>query len=421
MKKILSINGFSLQTAGIALSGFFICGAGVTGAAASGYEFDGIGARAIARGGALIADAGDWTGIYWNPAGLAATGEKQAGLELRAGRQYTKDGNSFNVPGTDFDKTRAAAGFVIGSMGTVIPLNEKSALGAGVYTPLLQGSDFKDTNPANLIATSLDYKGGVVTGVANVSYSRKLTDNLSGGLGVNAMYASLSSDSEIIWGAAMVPLNGMTQKNKSDAAGIGMEGTAGLTYRINDAWTAGAVARSGAKIVLHGEEKVYLNGAFQQKSDFTMPVHHPATTGLGVAWRARKDLKVTCDVAQTWWKGYSSRLTYKDAGGLLNDKPNAYHWFNSVKVRLGVLKRLDKKTEVMAGYAFDTWAIDRKSVDFSTAIDVPMHRFSAAVTRTWSPVEVTLGALAGSGRRTSNGVDYSVRGWYVMNEIKYRF
>lgn len=400
----------------------FLCAAGPSGLFASGYEFDGVGTRSVARGGAVIADADDWTGIYWNPAGLSGAGEKHAGLDLRAGRMSAKDGNSFNVLGSNpFDKTRTASGFVIGSLGAVIPLDDKSAIGAGAYTPLLQGSDFKDTAPGGLVAASLDYKSSVVTGVANVSYARKLTGKLSGGLGVNAIYGSLESDSEIVWGPAMGLLNGVAQKNRSGASGYGIEGVGGLTYQINDNWKAGAVLRSGAKIALKGEEKVYLNGALQQKSDFRYPVHHPATSGVGVAWQARKDLKVTCDIAQTWWKGFSSRMTYANPGGLLQDRPNSYHWFNSVKFRLGALKRLDEKTEVMAGYAFDTWAIDRKSVDISTAVDVPMHRFSTAVSRRFGAWQGTLGALAGSGTRKEGPVKYGVSGWYVMAEARYSF
>jgi long-chain fatty acid transport protein len=378
----------------------------------------------VARGGAVIADVNDWSAIYWNPAGLVNAPSKEAGLELRAGKMYTKDGNSFNLPGVSpspFDKTRATSGFVIGSMGAVIPLNDKSALAAGIYTPLLQGADFKDANPASFVATSLDYKSNVITGVANVSYSRKLTDKLSGGLGVDVVGASLASDSSIAWGLAVPGIGGMTQKNKSDATGVGVEGVAGVTYRINDRWKAGAVVRSGAKIVLHGEEKVYLNGALQEKSDFTYPVYHPATSGVGLAWQARQDLSVTCDIAQAWWRGFSSALTYDTAGAFLKDRTNSYHWFNSVKFRLGAVKKLNDKYEVMGGYAFDTWAIDRRSVDFSTAIDVPMHRFSGAVTRKWAAVDATLGGLAGSGRRTSSGVDYSLKGWYVMGEVKYKF
>lgn len=391
-------------------------------AAASGYEFDGIGARAIARGGAVVADQDDWAAVYWNPAGLAGAPERQAGLEIRTGSMRSGDGNSFNVLGNNpFDKEHVYSGFVIGSVGAVVPLGGDSALGAGAYTPLLQGSRFKDANPASLVAASLDYRSSVVAGVANVSYARRLTDRLSAGLGVNALYASLDSESLIAWGAGIPGLGGMEQKNRSEASGYGVEGVAGAVYQVTDDLKAGAVVRSGGKIVLEGREKVYLNGAFQEKSDLRYPVRHPATSALGAAWRARKDLKLTCDVAQTWWKGFSSRMTYDTPGALLADKPNAYHWFNSVKFRLGALKRLDGKTEIMGGYAFDTWAIDRKSVDFSTAIDVPMHRFSAAISRVWSPVETTLGALAGSGRRTSGGVDYSLGGWFVTGEVKYKF
>ncbi|MCM2268147.1 MAG: outer membrane protein transport protein [Elusimicrobiales bacterium] len=406
----------------------------VSGAAASGYEFDGIGAKAVARGGAVIADAADWTAIYWNPAALSDVKSREAGLEIRAGYSYSKDGDSFTIPlggGTTygpFDKDRAHAGFVIGSLGAVVPLDARSAIAVGAYTPLLQGADFRDTAPGDLLVTALDYSGSVAVGVANVSYSRKLTEKFSAGIGVDVIYGSLSSDSTIGWSAtaglvsaALAPVAGKDQTNKKEADGYGIEGVAGVTWQHNDEWRFGAVARSGARVPLKGAEKVYLDGAFQQKSDFTLPVHHPATTGIGAAWQVRKDLKLTCDFAQTWWKAFSNALTYEDPGGLLNDSTKTYHWKNSYKFRFGALKRVDERTEVSAGYAYDTPAIDGDSIDFSTAIDVPMHRFSAALTHDWSPLEATIGALAGAGRRTAHGVDYSLKGWYVIGEARYRF
>ncbi len=415
-----------LLPACLALTGFLF----QSFAFASGYEFDGVGARSVARGGAVIADVSDWTAIYWNPAGLAGAAAPEAGLELRAGKMYTKDGNSFNIPNVSpspFDKNRVTSGFVLGSFGVAVPLDAKSAIGAGVYTPLLQGADFKDTAPGNPVATSLDYKGNVATGIFNISYARKLTEKLTAGLGLDAIYGYLKADSEIAWGPALASnpatafLANKTQKNNSTADGVGLEGVGGVNYVVNDRWKVGAVVRTGARINLKGEEKVYLNGGFVQKSDFEYPVHHPATTGIGAAWLAAKDLTVTCDLAQAWWKGFSSARTYDTSGGLLNSNGNTYHWFNSVKFRLGAVKKLSEKYDVMGGYAFDTWAIDRHSIDFATAIDVPMHRFTAAVTRKWQPVEATLGALAGSGRRTSAGVDYSLKGWFITGEVKYKF
>jgi long-chain fatty acid transport protein len=421
--------------AGISIAGFLFALAAPGRLAASGYEFDGIGAQAVARGGAVVADVNDWTAIYWNPAGLADVKTREAGLELRAGKMYTKDGNSFNIPlgngvtVNPFDKTRVTSGFVLGSLGTVVPLDDKSAIAAGAYTPLLQGSDFSDTSPASQIATSLDYKGNVVIGVANVSYARKLTDRLSAGVGVNAIDASFNAKSEIGWSALLESnfplisfLAGSTQRSKSDASGFGVEGEAGVTYKINDRWKAGAVVRSGSKIILRGDETITFNTPIPtEKSDFTLPVYMPPTSSFGAAWQAGKDLKLTCDISQTWWKGFSNAMTYSDQGVLLQDVHDTYHWKDSWKFRLGMLARLSGRTNVMAGYAFDTPAIDSHSIDFSTGVDVPMHRVSAAVSHNWASIEGTLGALAGVGRRTAAGVNYSLGGWFVMSEGKYRF
>jgi len=106
---------------------------------------------------------------------------------------------------------------------------------------------------------------------------------------------------------------------------------------------------------------------------------------------------------------------------MLINTDNSLDWKNSYKLRAGALWAYDAKTDLLFGYAFDTPAIDKDSVDFSTAIDVPMHRFSAAVTKKWSAVEATLGALAGAGKRKAGGVDYSLSGWYLMSEAGYKF
>ena len=75
----------------------------------SGYEFDGIGAKEVIRGGASIADCSGWTCIYWNPANIGfekEAGSKEIGIELRGGGMTIKDPNSFTVLGSaPFDKT----------------------------------------------------------------------------------------------------------------------------------------------------------------------------------------------------------------------------------------------------------------------------------------------------------------------------
>jgi len=391
--------------------------------AASGYEFDGIGARSMARGGAVIADAADWSAIYWNPANLADVKAREAGLELKKGRSHSYDGNSFslkdpNFPTDAFAKKHVESTFFFGSLGAAVPLGDNSAFGAGFYTPLLQGSDFKDAGlPSNTQYNSIDYEGFASIMVANFSYARKVSEKLSLALGVNAIRGSLSSDAKI--GVNLLAPG--TLHKELDGTGFGTEGIIGAKYRLSDAFSAGAVFRTGANVKIEGEAEASLLGTVE-KSDFKFTLMQPATSGLGAAWRYRRNLTFTCDLTQTWWKGFSNAMTYQTPGAMLADQAKTYDWKNSYKFRAGALWAYNEHTDFMAGYAYDTPAIDAGSLDHASAIDVHMHRFSAAASRRWGGLEATLGMLAGDfTTRKAGGVKYGLGGGYVMGEVKYKF
>lgn len=390
-------------------------------ASASGYEFDGVGARAVARGGAVIADAADWTAIYWNPANLTDVQRRQAGLELKAGRSYTHDGNSFDVGGTGaiFTKKSNDSSFLFGSAGAVAPLKDGSALGFGVYLPLLQGADFSDSRSLSPAFSGIDYKGHLGIAVANVSYARRLTDRLSGAVGLNLVYGALSSDLNL--GYYMPGPTPDTLERKLEGDGFGVEGVLGAKYRVSDRLSLGAVFRSGARVGIKGAAKasdVYLGS---ESTDFRFLLKQPPTSGVGAAWKYRRDLVFTCDFTQTWWRGFSNKTTYASQGTLLYDTPNTLDWRNSYKFRAGALWNYGTGTDLMLGYAYDTPAIDAASLDFSTSVDVPMHRVSAAVSHRWGDIEGTLAGLGGYNTRTAGGVHYSLGGWYFLGEAKYTF
>lgn len=392
-------------------------------ARASGYEFDGVGARAIARGGAVIADATDWTAIYWNPANLTGVKEREAGLELKAGKSYTRDGNSFNLqdpnfPNDAFSRKKSDSSFFFGSLGAAVPLDEKSAFGVGVYVPLMQGSDFADTSATNAQYSGINYEGFASLMVANISYARKVSDRASFSLGANAIRGNLASDVEL---GFKIPTAGVTIK-ELDGTGYGLEGVFGAKYALTESVALGAVFRSGAKVKIEGDAKARAAAlAMSEDSDFKFTLKQPPTSGIGAAWRYRDDLTFTCDFAQTWWKGFSNELTYDTPGTLLADQANTFNWKNSYKLRAGALWSYSENADLMAGYAYDTPAIDAGSIDFSTAIDVPMHRFSAAASRRWGPVEGTLAGLVGYNSRNAGGVNYRLGGWYFISELKYNF
>ncbi|MDA8130234.1 MAG: outer membrane protein transport protein [Elusimicrobia bacterium] len=402
------------------------CASAPVPAGASGYEFDGVGARAVARGGAVIADAPDWTAIYWNPANLADVKGREAGLELKAGKSYMRDGNSFNVSGTGglFREKKMDSSFFFGSVGSAVPLDDNSALGVGVYMPLLQGSNFKDSNPVSPVFSSIDYEGSAAIAEANVSYARRLTDKLTGAAGLGLVYGQLKSDltmdyTLILPGPIVVGPDHLTRKLDGD--GYGAEAVLGAKYAVSGSLSLGAVFRSGSKVKIEGSADGTSTNLGAQNTDFKFTLKQPPTSGIGAAWKYRKDLTLTLDLAQTWWRGFSNKTTYKVQGNIFTDQGNTFDWKNSFKYRAGVLWNYSDSTDFMAGYAYDTPAIDAGSLDLSTAIDVPMHRLSAAASRRWGGLEGTLGGLFGYNSRNAGGVNYRLGGWYLIGELKYKF
>jgi len=388
----------------------------------SGYEFDGVGAAAVARGGAVIADAADWTAIYWNPANLTDVKGREAGLELKTGLMYPKDGNSLNTPlGNPFDKSRENSSFLFGSMGSAVRLNDDSALGAGLYLPLLQGSKFQDKDYSPAFYNSTKYEGFAALAVWNLSYARRLTGALSAAVGANLIYGRLQS--EAVSDFALSPLSFtpdvITQKLKGD--GYGLEGVFGLKYRSGENTTFGAVFRTGSRVMMEGSAVAYSQVLATEHSDFRFKLKQPATSGIGAAWQVRRALKLSMDLTQTWWSGFSNKTTYKTPGTMLLSNGNTYDWKNSFKIRAGAVWARSERTDLLFGYAFDTPALDKKSLDFSTAVDVPMHRFTAGVTKKLSALRVTVSGMGGYGRRTSGGVDYSLYGFALLGEAALLF
>jgi long-chain fatty acid transport protein len=393
----------------------------------SGYEFDGVGAAAVARGGAVIADAADWTAIYWNPANLTDVKGREAGLELKTGLMYPKDGNSLNTPvGNPFDKSRESSSFLFGSLGGAVRLNEESALGAGLYLPLLQGSKFKDTAPSPVMYKSIDYEGFAGLAVWNLSYARKFGDKFSAAAGADLIYAQLKSRSTSdfavspLLAALLIPGPDVVHQ-KLDGDGYGLEGVFGLKYAYSGELAFGAVFRTGARVKMEGTAEATSQVLPAEKSDFKFTLKQPATSGIGAAWQARRTLKLSCDLTQTWWKGFSNKTTYETPGLMIRSNDNTYNWKNSFKFRAGAAWARSERTDLLFGYAFDTPALDKGSVDLSTSIDTPMHRFTFGLTRKWDSLRGTLTAMGGYGRRTSGGVEYSLYGFALLGEAAMRF
>lgn len=388
----------------------------------SGYEFEGVGARQVARCGAAVADSDDWTSIYWNAANIAPSVKKngpEVGVEIFGGQAFGKDSNSLSsLPGVGavFSKDKLDSHFILGAVGALFPMGEKAGIGIGVYTPLLQGADFSDTSATT--GQSVDFEGsaGIITTALGVGY--QLSRSFSIGAGVNLLYGKLKSDITV----TNFLLAGNTATSNRDADGLGLEGVLGLRYDPNAALSFGASYRSGSDVSLKGDERVNNSSIFlpSEQSGIRYVLRHPPTAAVGAAYRPNQRWTHSFDVNRTFWNRFSSAVRYDQPGTLQVNGANTFDWDDTWKLRLGTKFQAGEKNQWLAGYAYDEPALDAGSVDFATTVDVYMSRFSIGWAHQWNARhETVLGILAGTGEREANGVHYRLSGWQLMIESRW--
>ena len=389
----------------------------------SGYEFEGIGAREVSRGGAAIADSADWSSIYWNPANIAkAVEEKRAdvGLEIFGGQANAKDSNSLSsLPvGALFTKDKLSSNFVLGALGGIMKVGDRIGIGAGFYTPLLQGVDFSD-DAAAVPGMHLHYKGnaGILTWALEAAM--KITDKFSAGAGLDLLYGKLTSDSTL----SSFPIPGNTAHSRQNGDGAALEGIFGLRYEVTGQLALGAVYRTGADVGIKGDARVDNTNPFvpSEATKFRYELRHPPTTGIGVAYKPNEKWSFDSDFTQTYWHRFTNAFTYKSQGLFLTDSRNTFDWRDSWKLRFGTGYWATENTELLAGYSYDRQALDPGSVDFATTVDVPMNRVYAGASHRWSDKwETTVGGVYGAGRRSEATATYHLSGWQVMLEGRLR-
>jgi len=389
----------------------------------AGYEFEGVGAAQVSRGGAAIADSDDWTATYWNPANIVRATEKgqhEIGLEVFGGAAFGRDSNSLsNLVGPIFQRQELDSPYVLGALGAVLPVTEKLGVGFGFYTPLLQGFNFQDTS--NQTGTTLSDKGSAVILAWNTSASYQVTPTFSVGLGANLLYGKLSNDTTLT-NPPPPFLAGDTLVGHSSGDGVAPEGIVGFRYDPDPKVSLGFVYRTGANVRLRGDATATSKFLPMESSAFTFVLKQPATSGIGVAYRPNSNWTLTSDLDWTFWRSFSNAVTYDNPQPLLANQQDTYQWRNTWKIRFGALYRLTEKTDLLGGYSFGDSAVDAASIDLSTTIDVPIHKFSGGLTHRWRDwLESSFGIMAGYGTRTEGAVNYRLAGIQGMYETRFRF
>jgi long-chain fatty acid transport protein len=390
--------------------------------AADGYQFPGVGARQLGRGGAVTSDVSDWTAIYWNPAGLARVeGRGQAGLHLLYSENEVKDGNS--VPNTfvaldpttpaTYSKTRAGLDAGFGSAGAVFKIREKNALAVGVYIPLLNGMDLSDTEAGLTSTVSVDAETTLYLMYPTLAYARRLSERTVFGAGVSVVTAQLKLDlsERYVNPAAAMDLR---MESSLDGDGTGIEASIGFQHRLNDTVSFGIMYRSGTTVKIKGDARnnVPVPPLMTQTvttSDFDYDFVTPPIVTVGFAVRGEPGIVLSIDWQRTFWDDFDNGIDFDDPA--LTDIPDTASWRHADRLRTGLTWEARPGWQLAAGVFFYEWAVDQP--DFLQVVDASQLMWTAGVSKDLERAALDFSFIQGGGIREENGVDYAIGGWQL--------
>ena len=394
------------------LAGFLVLLCGAEPVHADGFQFPGLGAEALGRGGAVVADARDWTAIYWNPARLPyLEGERgELSFELIQSHFTSRDDNSiatspiFQLPPVsfpaNFQLTELNGIAHLPAAGGATRLNDRAALGFGVYAPLLNGVDFLDTLDLGPMGLTGVFDTELYNLVFNGSVGFELTDSWSIGGGLNVVYSDLS----LVSTQKLSGLVDIEQSLELDGNGFGLEGQAGVAFLARDDLRFGATFRSGAETDIQGNAVVMLTGLVDATSDFTFPFRQPAVVVLGAAWDVRPGFSLSFDWQRTFWNDFQNGIDFSDP--LIPDIENTAAWQDSNRYRVGFLLAFNERQRIAWGYYYAERAAD--APDFTGVTDGNLHHVTFNYSHDFSRVGLDVGVLTGGGSyATANNETFS--------------
>ncbi len=275
----------------------------------------------------------------------------------------TKDGSA--------SARNVVPGAFVPNLYFVAPVNDKFALGAGMNVNFGLKSEYDDSYDAGIFGGKTDLSAINL----NLSGAYRVTEGLSLGLGVNAVYAKAQvernagiikdtvSDSQITSALTTQPVplrdigKNLTSKDKSvvslqDRAAWGFGWNAGVMYQFNEANRIGLAYHSKVDIDFTDrtatslEANVIKDG---KTGDLTLTL--PDYLELSGFHQLTDKLAVHYSYKYTHW----SRLTKLNAsfedGKKAFDKELQYS--NNSRVALGASYNLDEKLTLRAGIAYD--------------------------------------------------------------------
>jgi|Deesub1362B_J571_1020462.scaffolds.fasta_scaffold01856_3 long-chain fatty acid transport protein len=406
-------------------------------AMAGGVAVTAYGVRAVNLGGAYRALSNDWSGAYWNPAGLAFVKGWNVGLSTSFITPTAKltlqpyEGHRF-FGYTDKEAQSVPKTFIIPNAGFVYGMDNGLSIGFGVFVPFGLGATWDLYNPLPGFGVNADFpENDNVSDLAVLDFhataAYQLSDRFSVGVGFGLTHMSISIEQTVITQIAMLnpllgplanaPSDHFPTQQKLEGSGTGFSATFGAMWKASDKLTIGLAGRWYSDVKLTGsvlaeayfpsnpkavqiltamkdagqldpatyQQAAMLFSGTKQKvvddGDVEASVPFPVNLGIGIAYQATEKLLVAFDAEWTQWSSWDviqiKNLT--DLQGNPMDAELVENWSDGIRYNVGleynVMKTEDRQLDLRLGYYFDPSPIPPETITPSIPDANKKHSF----------------------------------------------
>lgn len=358
----------------------------------NGLNLNGLGARAVAMGGAFVGLADDFTAVFWNPAGLAQLKGTTFGL---TGDMIVPKG-TYALGLFGIDTQTQSTMYPAGILGFYTPVGENLVVGIGVYTPSGLGAKWNGRDLAMLAGVPLVGNPNIIwesfIGVVTTSPSIavNIQDRFYLGAALNINYGMFNIHRTA--GAALVPVQVQTPvgpvlvivpvdlgQYEESSTGWGFGATLGALVKVIDQLSVGISFRTPSKVKFSGDASIegFPTLGLPGETTFTRDVTSPMWLGIGLAFHPIENFTITADTQYTNWKKLDVvHTTFDDAiwaGMLEEESAMQLHWSDKWQLRFGLEYWISESFALRGGYYYDP----APSPDATMNILVPNYDFNS--------------------------------------------
>jgi long-chain fatty acid transport protein len=331
---------------------------------ANGLNLNGLGARAVAMGGAFVGLADDFSAVYWNPAGAAQFGKKYFGVSGFG--IIPSMGYKFDFAMVD---AKSASKVYLGGMAAYYhPVSDNLVAGISVYSPSglgmkWDGADFANISgpPNHLPNPNITWESLIFMVTAAPSIAYKVNDQVSIGFALNASYTSVDL---AMYAGSAEPFPGFhvdLKKQDIKMTGWGIGATVGILVKPSDMFSIGATFRTPVKFSLSGDAEITGITALglNSTSGIETEINWPLWAAVGIAFRPVEQFVLTFDVQYTDWGTIKKlELDFLDPAwanmmGMSGEDEMDFYWEGEFQIRAGAEYLVTDNFALRAGYYYD--------------------------------------------------------------------